>query len=130
MKRIHAIDQHVGARLRMRRLMLNMTQSEVADALGLTFQQLQKYEKGSNRVSASKLQLLCSILKVPVSFFFDGLADVPATDDEAAALTAVLARADGVELMTGFTRVRDPKVQRAIVALVEQFAAEPQGSVN
>jgi hypothetical protein len=74
--------------------------------------------------------LLCSILKVPVSFFFDGLADVPATDDEAAALTAVLARADGVELMTGFTRVRDPKVQRAIVALVEQFAAEPQGSVN
>jgi transcriptional regulator with XRE-family HTH domain len=72
MKRVHPTDKHVGNRLRMRRLMLNKSQSEIANALGLTFQQLQMYEKGTNRISASRLQRLCSILQVPVSFFFEG----------------------------------------------------------
>jgi transcriptional regulator with XRE-family HTH domain len=130
MKKINSIDQHVGARLRMRRLMLNMTQQEIGDALGLTFQQLQKYEKGANRISASRLQHLCKILNVPVSFFFEGLPDVPESDDEAAALTAVLATSGGVGLMTGYMRIRDPKVQRAIIALVEQITAEPGGVVH
>src|SRR5260370_32842470 len=69
---LNPIDKHVGSRLRMRRLMLDMSQAEVADALGLTFQQVQKYEKGSNRVSASRLQHLSQILQVPVPFFFEG----------------------------------------------------------
>ena len=69
---VHPTDKYVGARLRMRRLMLDMSQSEIANALGLTFQQVQKYEKGTNRISASRLQHLCVILKVPVPFFFDG----------------------------------------------------------
>jgi transcriptional regulator with XRE-family HTH domain len=73
----------------MQRLILKMTQDEIADALGLTYQQIQKYENGSNRISASRLQSLCAILKVPVSFFFDGLPDVPETDSESAALTAL-----------------------------------------
>ena len=68
MSKTNPIDKHVGARLRMRRLMLGMSQSDVADALGLTFQQVQKYEKGSNRISASRLQHLCAILKVSVPF--------------------------------------------------------------
>jgi transcriptional regulator with XRE-family HTH domain len=127
------IDTHVGARLRMRRLMLDKTQEEIAKALGITFQQIQKYEKGSNRISASRLQHLCTILKVPVSFFFDGAPqsrgspDLPEMepDGEAAALDAFLATTDGLRLVSAYARIRDAKVRRAIVALVEQIAADP-----
>src|ERR1700745_1766565 len=69
---LNPVDKYVGSRLRMRRLMLDMSQSAIADALGLTFQQVQKYEKGSNRISASRLQHLSQILQVPVPFFFEG----------------------------------------------------------
>ena len=65
-------DKHVGARVRMRRMMLSMSQEKLGDALGLTFQQVQKYEKGTNRIGASRLQHISSILQVPVSFFFEG----------------------------------------------------------
>jgi len=67
-------DKHVGTRVRMRRLMLNMSQSDVGEALGLTFQQIQKYEKGTNRISASRLHQMADVLQVPVPFFFEGLA--------------------------------------------------------
>jgi transcriptional regulator with XRE-family HTH domain len=134
MKRISPIDEHVGTRARTRRLMLNMSQSEVANGLGLTFQQLQKYENGVNRISASRLQLLCTILKVPVSFFFEGappahrLPDAPETetDGEAAAVNRVLATSDGATLAVAFGRIRNVDVRRAIVALVEQITAEPE----
>ena len=65
-------DKHVGARVRMRRMMLGMSQEKLGNALGLTFQQVQKYEKGSNRIGASRLQHIAQILQVPVSFFFEG----------------------------------------------------------
>jgi transcriptional regulator with XRE-family HTH domain len=127
--RVHPTDKHVGARLRMRRLMLDKSQGEIAKALGLTFQQLQKYEKGANRISASRLQQLCKILNVSVSFFFEdvpraqGSTD-PVEDSEAAAMTALLATSDGVALVTAYRRICDSKVRRAIVALVEQIATE------
>ena len=73
-KRPDPIDVHVGNRLRMRRLMLDMSQAKVGTALGVTWQQLQKYEKGANRVSASRLQHLSQLLQVPVPFFFEGLS--------------------------------------------------------
>ena len=63
------IDKHVGSRVRMRRMMLGMSQEKLGDALGLTFQQVQKYEKGTNRIGASRLQQISQILQVPVSFF-------------------------------------------------------------
>jgi transcriptional regulator with XRE-family HTH domain len=66
------IDRHVGSRVRMRRMMLGMSQEKLGDALGLTFQQVQKYEKGANRIGASRLQQISQILQVPVSFFFEG----------------------------------------------------------
>ena len=66
------IDRHVGSRVRMRRMMLGMSQEKLGDALGLTFQQVQKYEKGTNRIGASRLQQISNSLQVPVSFFFDG----------------------------------------------------------
>jgi transcriptional regulator with XRE-family HTH domain len=68
------VDLHVGGRVRMRRKLLGMSQEHLADALGLTFQQVQKYERGANRVSASKLYDMAKTLQVPVAFFFDGLA--------------------------------------------------------
>jgi transcriptional regulator with XRE-family HTH domain len=71
------IDRHVGSRVRMRRMMLNMSQEKLGDALGLTFQQVQKYEKGTNRIGASRLQQISLILQVPVSFFFEGAPSVP-----------------------------------------------------
>src|ERR1700749_4595042 len=70
-------DKHVGARVRMRRMMLGMSQEKLGDSLGLTFQQVQKYEKGTNRIGASRLQQISQILQVPVSFFFEGAPHLP-----------------------------------------------------
>ena len=81
------IDKHVGSRVRMRRMMLAMSQEKLGDALGLTFQQVQKYEKGTNRIGASRLQQISHILQVPVSFFFDG-----------APIIAGMPRAEGVSM--------------------------------
>ncbi len=127
-RRGHPTDEHVGARLRMRRLMLDKSQEEIAKALGLTFQQVQKYEKGANRISASRLQQLCKVLSVPVPFFFEGLPDTPEVDGESTALNGVLATSDGIALASAYMLIRDPKVRRAIVALVEQIGAEPDGA--
>jgi transcriptional regulator with XRE-family HTH domain len=138
MKRISPTDQYVGARLRMRRLMLHMSQTAVANALGLTFQQVQKYEKGTNRISASRLQHLCNILEVPVSFFFDG---APAgygpvnetktvSDGDFEVLNGFLGSSDGLALVAAYLRVRDPKVRRALVALVEQIAGGSDSTMH
>jgi transcriptional regulator with XRE-family HTH domain len=118
--------------------LLDKSQDELAKALGITFQQVQKYEKGVNRISASRLQRLCCVLQVPVSFFFDGappangLPDLPEmeAESEAAAINAVLATSDGIALATAYARIRDTKVRRAIVALVEQIAVEPDSTVH
>jgi transcriptional regulator with XRE-family HTH domain len=130
--RVNPIDKHVGGRLRMRRLMLDMSQTAIGDALGLTFQQVQKYEKGANRISASRLQQLCQILQVPVAFFFEGapralgLPEPPEADAESPAYVSdFLATSDGVALVKAFTRIRDAKVRRAIVALVQQVVSDP-----
>ena len=130
---LNPIDKHVGSRLRMRRLMLDMSQTDVADALGLTFQQLQKYEKGTNRISASRLQHLSQILQVPVSFFFEGapvatgirpsagqMADAPSPSY----VSDFLATSDGLDLVKAFMCIEDAKLRRAIVLLVEKIVPE------
>jgi transcriptional regulator with XRE-family HTH domain len=76
-KPFNPIDEHVGSRVRMRRMMLGMSQEKLGNALGLTFQQVQKYEKGANRIGASRLQHTSHVLQVPVPFFFDGAPHVP-----------------------------------------------------
>jgi transcriptional regulator with XRE-family HTH domain len=125
------IDKHVGSRMRMRRRMLDMSQTEVAEALGLTFQQVQKYEKGANRIGASRLQQISRILKVPVPFFFEGAPSafeaLPAVGDTAADpspsyVADFLATSDGLALVKAFVGIDDPKVRRAIVRLVEEIA--------
>jgi transcriptional regulator with XRE-family HTH domain len=122
---LNPIDGHVGSRVRMRRLMLKMSQATLADALGLTFQQVQKYEKGANRIGASRLQHISQILQVPVPFFFDrapgqsgGAVEIADSD---LYVNDFLATSDGVALAKAFMRIQDPKLRRAIVRLVEQI---------
>src|SRR5258707_6183757 len=116
---INPIDKHVGGRLRMRRLMLDMSQSDVADALGLTFQMVQKYEKGMNRISASRLQHISQILQVPVPFFFEGApGGVDGTAESPSYINEFLATSDGLALIKAFTRIENAKLRCLIVHLV------------
>ncbi|HEY1542081.1 MAG TPA: helix-turn-helix domain-containing protein [Xanthobacteraceae bacterium] len=123
------IDKHVGSRVRMRRMMLSMSQEKLGNALGLTFQQVQKYEKGANRIGASRLQQISTILQVPVAFFFEGAPDLPGSRahglDEApspAYVSDFLATSEGLALTKAFMRIADAKLRRRIVDLVEQIA--------
>lgn len=125
------IDRHVGSRVRMRRMMLSMSQEKLGDALGLTFQQVQKYEKGANRIGASRLQQISGILQVPVSFFFEGAPVQPGDRtggfDESpspAYVADFLATSDGLALTKAFTKIKDAKLRRRIVDLVQQIAGE------
>lgn len=127
------IDRHVGSRVRMRRMMMNMSQEKLGDALGLTFQQVQKYEKGTNRIGASRLQQIAHILQVPVSFFFEGAPHVPgghvAGMGEApspAYISDFLATSDGLSLTKAFMRIKSGKLRRRIVDLVEQIAGDEE----
>jgi transcriptional regulator with XRE-family HTH domain len=123
-------DKHVGSRVRMRRMMLGMSQEKLGDALDLTFQQVQKYEKGTNRIGASRLQQIAHILQVQVSFFFEGapgaqLAGRTEGMGEApspAYVSDFLATSDGLALTKAFMRIEDAKLRRRIVELVEQIA--------
>jgi transcriptional regulator with XRE-family HTH domain len=113
----------------MRRMMLSMSQEKLGDALGLTFQQVQKYEKGTNRIGASRLQQMSNILQVPVAFFFDGAPDMPGSlrGKDAPSPTYVaefLATSDGLALTKAFMQIEDPKLRRRIVDLVEQIAGD------
>ena len=124
------IDKYVGSRVRMRRMMLGMSQEKLGNALGLTFQQVQKYEKGTNRIGASRLQQISQILQVQVAFFFEGAPTIGAGSrvdgmSEAPSPAYVcdfLASSDGLALTKAFMRIADSKLRRRIVDLVEQIA--------
>ena len=122
------VDKYVGSRVRMRRIMLGMSQEKLGEALGLTFQQIQKYEKGTNRVGASRLQQISEVLQVPVSFLFDGgpsgaaVSDASAESASPAYIADFLATSEGLALTRAFTRISDSKLRRSIVDLVEQIA--------
>jgi transcriptional regulator with XRE-family HTH domain len=122
----NVVDAYVGARLRMRRVMLGMSQGKLGQLLGVTFQQIQKYEKGANRISASRLRQASHVLEVPVEFFYEG-APTPAASGTAESGTqpfdiAFLATTEGFQLNRAFLRIRDPKVRRRIVELVVSLA--------
>ncbi|BCJ89289.1 hypothetical protein IZ6_00240 [Terrihabitans soli] len=120
------IDKHVGARVRMRRLLIGMSQEKLGTALGITFQQIQKYEKGANRIGASRLQQMSEVLGVPVSYFFEdaqGEALPPGFSDKKGDYVAdFLATSEGLQLTKSFMKVKDPKVRRRIVDLVSSLA--------
>ena len=119
------IDKHVGSRVRMRRMMLSMSQEKLGDALKLTFQQVQKYEKGTNRIGASRLQQISQILQVPVAFFFEGSPESNGEFAEGASPSYVsdfLATSDDLALTKAFMRIEDAKLRRKIVDLVQQIS--------
>ncbi|HLY81236.1 MAG TPA: helix-turn-helix transcriptional regulator [Caulobacteraceae bacterium] len=122
------VDLHVGARIRLRRRMQGVSQEKLADALGLTFQQVQKYERGANRVSASKLYEIATALQAPVSYFFDGLAD-PSTDEggvtrpsDEQTVHTFLMTAEGLELAKLFPGLPRGRIRRRFLDLMRALA--------
>lgn len=130
-KKPNPVDIHVGSRIRLRRNMLGMSQEKLGENLGITFQQIQKYEKGTNRVGASRLQAIAAILSVPVSFFFE---DAPGgessggmgEDGSATFVADFLNSSEGVQLNRAFARIADPKVRRKVIELVKALANETE----
>jgi transcriptional regulator with XRE-family HTH domain len=130
-RRANPIDVHVGSRVRLRRMLLGMSQEKLGEHLGLTFQQIQKYEKGINRIGASRLFDLARVLGVPVQFFYE---ELPTAESEKltgfgerpAESYAVefLGSREGLELNKAFARITDPRVRRSIVELVRAFAGD------
>ena len=123
------IDTHVGARVRLRRMMLGMSQEKLGEHLGITFQQIQKYEKGTNRIGASRMQAIARVLSVPVGFFFEdapGVTPIAGEQrfDPAATSHVVefLTSSEGLQLNRAFVRIADPEVRRKLVGLVKALA--------
>jgi transcriptional regulator with XRE-family HTH domain len=135
-RRANPMDVHVGTRVRLRRMLLGMSQEKLGEYLGLTFQQVQKYEKGVNRIGASRLFDLAKVLGVPVQFFYDeapagthghaepiaGFADHPSESY----VVEFLGSRDGLELNKAFARIKDARVRRSIVDLVRALAGEEE----
>jgi transcriptional regulator with XRE-family HTH domain len=131
-KKPNPIDIHVGSRVRLRRTMLGMSQEKLGEHLGITFQQIQKYEKGANRIGASRLQQISSVLNTPVSFFFEDApgmsATTPAGFAEAESTNYVvdfLSSSEGLQLNRAFVKIKDAKVRRKIVEMVKALSGEP-----
>jgi transcriptional regulator with XRE-family HTH domain len=124
-----AVDMHVGARVRMRRRFLGVSQQALAARLGITFQQVQKYERGANRVSASKLYEIARSLETPISFFFEGLAE-PITDKrrprdieaQEESIGDFLHSPEGMELVKAFCRVPHARLRRQVLDLVRTLS--------
>jgi transcriptional regulator with XRE-family HTH domain len=121
-------DRNVGARVRVRRLQLGMSQTTLGDALGLTFQQVQKYEKGANRISASRLQQIANTLQVSVSYFFENLPGaserpkIGGADASLDYLAKFVTSAEGLALCKAFMSIKDSAMRRRIVALAEALS--------
>jgi len=130
-KQPNPIDIHVGSRVRLRRMMLGMSQEKLGEQLGITFQQIQKYEKGTNRIGASRLQHIARVLTVPVAFFFEDAPAAPATGnagmaepEQANYIVDFLSSAEGIQLNKAFVRLKDAKQRRRIIDLVRSMAGD------
>jgi transcriptional regulator with XRE-family HTH domain len=138
-KQPSSVDAHVGSRVRLRRMLIGMSQEKLGELLGLTFQQVQKYEKGANRIGASRLFDISSILGVPVSYFFDDLPHVDgqrrAAPTGAAAASDIdagpymmefVSSAEGFQLVRAFTKITDPRVRKRMLELVKSLTGEEE----
>ncbi len=128
-KKPNPTDIHVGSRIRLRRNMLGMSQEKLGETLGITFQQIQKYEKGTNRVGASRLQAMANALDVPISYFFPDAQTAEGSgmaEEGAAFMMDFMSTSEGLDLSRAFTRIRSTKVRRKVVELVRALAEESQ----
>lgn len=116
-----AIDKEIGTRIRMRRVLIGMSQERLGDLLGITFQQVQKYEKGTNRISVGRMMDIARVLGVDIHYFFDNLVEpIPGLGDNAAPayVADFMSTPEGLQLMRFFVQIKDPKLRRGLV----QFA--------
>ncbi|WFU08670.1 helix-turn-helix transcriptional regulator [Rhizobium sp. CB3090] len=129
------IDAYVGSRVRMRRLMLGMSQERLAEQIGVTFQQVQKYEKGTNRIGASRLQAIAGVLAVPVAFFFQQDNTQPLTTEGLGAITGLedlsdfLTSKEGLSLNKAFMKINDPGVRQSVLTLIKSLANASEPTV-
>jgi transcriptional regulator with XRE-family HTH domain len=123
------VDAHVGARIRLKRIMIGMTQNKLGESLGITFQQIQKYEKGVNRVGAGRLQAIADLFNVPITFFFENMPGQPGNtkefDDEIeiANLLGFLNSPEGIQLARAFANIGDVTIRRKILDLVSALGS-------
>lgn len=125
------VDLHVGARVRMRRKFLGMSQEGLAETIDLTFQQVQKYERGSNRISASKLYEIGRALKAPVAYFFEGYGQTEAVEgfsesESEQFVHGFLMTTEGIELAEAFPRIKSGKLRRRVLELVRALAEDDE----
>ena len=130
-KQANPVDAHVGHRVRLRRMLIGMSQERLGELLGLTFQQVQKYEKGINRIGAGRLFEVAEILGVPVNFFYEdfdtkGAAAGFAEGGDSPPVMEFLSSSEGLQLSLAFMRIKDLKVRRRILELVRSLAEEDQ----
>jgi len=134
-KKPDPVDVHVGNRVKLSRVMKGWTQEKLGENIGVTFQQVQKYEKGANRLSASKLQQISDLLNIPVAFFFEdapfdsksenkGLAETTSNDY----VTDFLSSAEGLKLNRAFIQIKDPKIREKVLELVQAMAYDSQNT--
>lgn len=139
LKRPRPVDVHVGGRVRLRRTMLGMSQEKLGNAIGLTFQQVQKYERGTNRIGSSRLYELSKVLDVPVSFFFDDMPDdVSSTGANGAMVnvgaggaayeTDTLAKRETLELVRAYYKIRNTKVRKRVFELAKALARSEEAA--
>lgn len=125
-KRSNPIDGYVGGRVRLKRLQIGMSQQKLGEALGVTFQQIQKYEKGVNRIGAGRLLEMADILGVPVGYFFEGAADFdkirpPAAQSEEDHLLEFMRTKEGISLNLAFHKIEDGRVRKMVVEFVKSL---------
>ena len=136
----HPIDAHVGNRVRLRRMLMGMSQEKLGDALGLTFQQVQKYEKGVNRIGASRLYMMSRILEVPIQFFYEdygpdspdahGFAEAGGSKNEDQPVLDFIGSPEGVQLCRHFAKISDQQVRRRVLDLIRSIAEEQEARVD
>lgn len=130
-KKPNPIDVYVGGRIKLRRNMLGLSQEKLGDALGVTFQQVQKYEKGTNRVGASRMQAITKILQTPIEFFFEGApevsgsgkgAEITSIDENTSVHLEFLATNEGIKLNREFNRIKNPKLRAKAIEMIKAMA--------
>lgn len=133
-KQPNLIDVHVGSRIRLRRNVMGMSQERLGDSLGISFQQIQKYERGTNRVGASRLQKIADILNVQISFFFeeapgnDATVIAPPSASSFDGLQTFLSSSEGFRLNREFVKITNPNVRQSIIEMVKAAAAQGDDS--
>jgi transcriptional regulator with XRE-family HTH domain len=125
-KKANPVDTQVGNRVRIRRMLIGMSQEKLGDLLGLTFQQVQKYEKGVNRIGAGRLYEISRILSVPIDFFYEGVSGAPegGVAEDGVPVMEFVSSGEGLQLSLAFMKIKDPKVRKRVLDLVKSLAEE------